>query len=496
METEERSVLGRYLRVLLRSYEIPRRIRHHGRDRLRIYDPVHGVITLEGPLITLFETPFIQRLAMIRQLSFAYLIPEYRAAHHTRLEHSLGVMHLMGRLFDSRRFQEGLREHGVEGGRLRELRMEAMIAGLLHDAGHPPFGHGLEPLIAPHGVMLCGLKAVTQHYSTLLVCEYLDSRELFVRDVLEDAGIDVENIKKILLGPEYPGDAEPEYQALNYALQSDMDVDRMDYLLRDLYFTNPRLGRGYEGYKEMVNVLIESAKPVSYQVGRFELVVGFDRRREDAVRGLLDLREQMYRLVYGHRRNTAYELMLSHATYLVWIEMGGISHERTLREIIRLPDPYLLFLLHLSADPYVRELAIRLEAGVPFEPINIDLGPEDMNRWGELERRLVGGMAYSPVYEFEWYLTKEALDGAEGVRRFCGYLEERPICFVDIFRGLRQIRLEEPRPPIVYTEEGVREVLRQPREGASKVRVFVPHELRDRAERVRDAFLEALAVFP
>lgn len=502
MELEERRVLGKYLRILLRSYEVPRYKRREDRREIHINDPIHGRVVLEDPVISIFETPFFQRLALIRQLSFAYLIPEYRAAHHTRLEHSLGVMYLIHQLFErNTNFRRGLEEYSSKD--LTELKTEALIAGLLHDAGHPPFGHGLEPLVAPHGIVLCGLQAISKHYSVLLLCEYLDSHELFLKDILEDEGICVDDIKKILLGPDYlGGHVDPAYQALNYLLDSDMDVDRMDYLLRDLYFTNPTLGRGFEEYKKAVRRLLDSMTlidPPEELSDRFQLVIGFKAEREGDIKALLALRDLMYREVYGHDVNAACEYMLCHATYLLWLEMGGTSHERTLREIIRLPDPYLLFLLHLSADPYVRELALRLETGVPFSCIRISLTGDDRRRWLEQQERLVGGMAYSPVYEFEWFLTKTALNGAEGVKEFCGYPEERPLCFIDIFEGLRRIRRFAPRPYVVYppprTGSMCRRVKgRRAEEGRElQVRVFIPHELEDRERDIKRAFSEALA---
>ena len=98
-----------------------------------VRDTVHGNIKLSGVLLELMETPEIQRLNSIHQLGFAYLV--YPGAHHSRIEHSLGVSHVAGLMADSL----GLNE---------DEKKLVMSAGLLHDVGHGPYSHTLEYLIS------------------------------------------------------------------------------------------------------------------------------------------------------------------------------------------------------------------------------------------------------------------------------------------------------------------------------------------------------------
>ena len=107
-----------------------------------IRDPIHGTIVISEDERRVVDHPWVQRLRAIRQLGFVHLV--YPGAVHDRFQHSLGVMHLAGERF--RRlvathppgfadFAEGELEHAY-----RVLR----LAGLLHDAGHPPFSHSCE----------------------------------------------------------------------------------------------------------------------------------------------------------------------------------------------------------------------------------------------------------------------------------------------------------------------------------------------------------------
>ena len=168
-----------------------------------IKDPVHGYIELDDFARALLDSPALQRLRYIRQLGFSYLV--YPGANHTRFEHSLGTMYLSD--IASRRFGLSDPERKLVG-----------AAALLHDIGHGPFSHASEPLLE----------------------EYLhrthDAIEFFVhgqtRDILMQHDIDPDELSAVVTG----------HHPLSSIIHGDLDVDRMDYLLRDAYYTGAPYG--------------------------------------------------------------------------------------------------------------------------------------------------------------------------------------------------------------------------------------------------------------
>jgi len=97
-----------------------------------IRDPIHGYIEIDELITALLDTVEMQRLHRIKQLGFSYLV--YPGANHTRFEHSLGTYHLMNLILD--RFAIA-----------REREQELRVASLIHDVGHGPYSHVIEPLI-------------------------------------------------------------------------------------------------------------------------------------------------------------------------------------------------------------------------------------------------------------------------------------------------------------------------------------------------------------
>ncbi|MDP3066964.1 MAG: HD domain-containing protein [Methanobacteriaceae archaeon] len=165
-----------------------------------IRDSVHGDLQIEEFEVLLSDTPEIQRLRRIKQLGFTYLV--YPGANHSRFEHSIGTMYLAGRLADNLELEP-------------EVRTLLRICALLHDAGHGPFSHVSEDVLdAPH--------------------EKLTSR-LIKESSLGDILSEKYNIKKVIriIRGEGP---------LGQVISGELDVDRMDYLLRDSYYTGVAYG--------------------------------------------------------------------------------------------------------------------------------------------------------------------------------------------------------------------------------------------------------------
>lgn len=164
---------------------------------------MHGYVKLEGIALQLADTPQMQRLRWIKQLGLASLV--YPGANHTRFEHSLGAYHLAGLLAD----HLGLEE--VD-------RMTVCAAALLHDVGHGPLSHATEAALTPY--------LRKEHES---IIDLLKKGDL--SRILDGYGLQASDIQAAINGA-----------GLGQIVSGEIDVDRMDYLIRDAHYTGVAYG--------------------------------------------------------------------------------------------------------------------------------------------------------------------------------------------------------------------------------------------------------------
>ena len=234
-----------------------------------INDPVFGFLSIPNELIyDVLQHPYVQRLNRIRQLGLSYLV--YPGATHSRFGHSIGAMHLMHEAITS------LRMKGVEI--TEEEATSAMIAILLHDIGHGPFSHVLEHTI---------VDGVTHEDISLLMMERInEDLRLQIGDCKFDGG--PLDMAIAIFKNEYPK------HFLHQLISSQLDVDRMDYLCRDSFFSGVQEGRvASERLLKMLDVrddrLVVQVKGI-YSVEKF-----------------LVARRLMYWQVYLHKTSVAAE---------------------------------------------------------------------------------------------------------------------------------------------------------------------------------------------
>jgi HD superfamily phosphohydrolase len=172
------------------------------RKRKILNDPVYGFITISDPLLhDIIEHPFFQRLRRIKQVGMSHLV--YPGANHTRFHHALGAMHLMREAILS------LRDKGIE---ITDVEAQgAMVAILMHDIGHGPYSHSLEFSL---------VKNVTHEHISSLLMEKLN-------DFFDGS---------LATGLEIFRDRYPK-KFLHQLVSSQLDMDRLDYLSRDSFFT-------------------------------------------------------------------------------------------------------------------------------------------------------------------------------------------------------------------------------------------------------------------
>lgn len=226
-------------------------------------DPVYGFVEVpHGLLLQLIDHPYFQRLRRIRQTGLANLV--YPGALHTRFHHALGALHLMQEAVKT------LRDKGVE---ITSEECEAVcVAILLHDIGHGPFSHALERTI------------IDVHHESL---------SLRFMEVLNDEFKGQLSLAIRIFTNQY--DKPFLYQLVS----GQLDMDRMDYLNRDSFFTG--VSEGIIGYDRIIKMLA---------VHNGYLVV--EEKGIYSIEKFLIARRLMYWQVYLHKTNVSAEQMLTH----------------------------------------------------------------------------------------------------------------------------------------------------------------------------------------
>ena len=227
-----------------------------------INDPVYGFITIDDEFIyQIISHPYYQRLRRIHQMAMALLV--YPGAVHTRLHHSLGAYHLMCNALHE------LKSKGITIS--AEEEQAAKIAILLHDIGHGPYSHALEHTL---------IKDVSHEEISLLIMKKMNDE--FDGDLQMAIDIFTNNYPK---------------KFLHQLLSGQLDVDRMDYLIRDSFFTG--VTEGVIGYDRIIKMLT---------VHNGELMV--EEKGIHSIEKFLVSRRFMYWQVYLHKTVLSAEKML------------------------------------------------------------------------------------------------------------------------------------------------------------------------------------------
>lgn len=252
-------------------------------------DPVYGFINVSSDLIfDIIEHPYLQRLRRIRQLGLTDLV--YPGALHTRFHHALGAMHLMQNTVDS------LRNKGQD---ISDSECEALlIAILLHDIGHGPFSHALEFVLLP---------GVGHEYLSRLIIERLRNQLGGVIPLAYQIFTD-----------------DYERRFFHQLVSSQLDIDRLDYLKRDCFYTG--VSEGEIGADRIIKML---------DVRDDHIVV--EEKGIYSIENFLNARRLMYWQVYLHKTSVSAEKMLVSAIERAkWLLAQG--------EVVVASPPLLLFL--------------------------------------------------------------------------------------------------------------------------------------------------------
>lgn len=260
----------------------------NGKNIRKINDPIFGLIELNKIESDIIDSPLFQRLRYLKQLSLTHYV--YPSAVHNRFAHSLGVFHLTNEICKVlKRENESL----FEKDNIKNLKM----AALLHDIGHFPFSHATEYGKKKDRFSLDDLPFFFKFKHEDFGCYLIKNSCL--NSFLEDKGYDPELICNLIKGDDVPD------RIFNRIINSELDADRLDYILRDSNFTGVGFGRVNYEY------LIKSFRNFENK----KIVIDAKAIRD--IEHLIIARFSLYDRVYTHKNISLYNYFLSDVAYEV-----------------------------------------------------------------------------------------------------------------------------------------------------------------------------------
>jgi len=257
-----------------------------------IKDPVHGYVYITEDQKEIIDSFPVQRLRRLRQLAGAEYV--YPGANHTRFEHSVGVMYLAGRVVENPSISQRICEEKAEMIR---------IAALLHDVGHGPFSHVFEQLLDKLDK--------THEDMTLWI---IKNSEL--KDILNKIGYSPEDIGKLAIGTSH----EPKKAFIDQIIRSAVDVDKLDFVVRDTHHTGAEYG--YVDIFRLIHALDVLGENLAVDLGALSALESF-----------IIARIESFKSIYFHRVGRAAQIMLAMAMEKANQELGLTS--------FKTPDEYL-----------------------------------------------------------------------------------------------------------------------------------------------------------
>jgi HD superfamily phosphohydrolase len=276
-------------------------------------DPIHNFIHVNSKERMVIDSRPFQRLRYIHQLALTYLV--YPGATHRRFEHSLGVMELAGRVYDTvtdpnNIYHDSIRDIVPKDEYYRQYwRLVLRMAALFHDVGHLPFSHAAEDELLPEG----------WNHERMTV-EIIRSEEM--EQIWEKLKIQTEDIVKLAIGPKHYKDSTfSDWEAiLSEIIVGDaLGVDRMDYLLRDSHHTGVAYGK-FDHYR-----LIDTMRILPkeyYSNGSIEPALGIEAGGLHSAEAMILARYFMYTQLYFHSVRRIYDIHLKDFLK-TWLQTGS-----------------------------------------------------------------------------------------------------------------------------------------------------------------------------
>jgi len=258
-----------------------------------IKDPVHGYVYITEEEKEIIDSFPFQRLHRLRQLAGAEYV--YPGANHTRFEHSVGVMYLAGRVGENPSIAQRIREEEVEMVR---------VAALLHDVGHGPFSHVFEHLLD---------KELGKTHEDMTRWIITNSE---LKDILNKTGHNPEEVGKLATGVLH----KPGKAFLDQIIRSAVDVDKLDFVVRDTHHTGAEYG--YIDIFRLIHALDVLDENLAVELGALSALESF-----------IIARIESFKSIYFHRVGRAAQIMLATAMEKANEELGLTS--------FKAPEEYL-----------------------------------------------------------------------------------------------------------------------------------------------------------
>ena len=262
-----------------------------------IKDPVHGYVYITEGEKAIIDSYPVQRLHRLRQLAGAEYV--YPGANHTRFEHSVGVMYLAGRVVENPNISKYVNEDEAEMVR---------IAGLLHDVGHGPFSHVFEQLLIKQ------LDKTHEDMTSWIV------QKSELRDIIRKAGYKPEDVGKLAVGRLH----KPKKTFLDQIISSTVDVDKLDFIVRDTHHTGAEYG--YIDIFRLIHNLDVLGENLAVELGALS-----------ALESLIIARIESFKSIYFHRVGRAAQIMLAMAMEQANEELG-LTNFKTPEQYLAIDD--------------------------------------------------------------------------------------------------------------------------------------------------------------
>lgn len=350
------------------------------RPEKELRDPIHGFIPIYGQELKIIQSPVFQRLRRVKQLSFCYFI--YHGAEHSRFGHAIGVMHLVDKALTK------INENSEKYNSLIKISNDdiklARLAALLHDVGHYPFSHALDKTnLIPENHEKYSIALVKNHFGTFI----------------EKEGIDPAQVTNLI-----EGKSNPEKPFLTTLINSQIDTDKFDYLLRDSYYTGVKYGV-YDLDRLLDSLFVtENGELVILDKGFF------------AAEQFVLARYLMFGQVYIHKTKRCFEGLVKKALEFL-ASKGKFEYPRTkdlsnadeIKNFINLDDAWILGKIQSITDSDMSHIPKAIQNREPFKKI---LDSEEISQKMKMKKEGEDGSSYLKAIEedLQYQLSKGSLE--------------------------------------------------------------------------------------
>lgn len=262
-----------------------------------IKDPVHGYVYITELEKQIVDSYPVQRLRRLRQLAGAEYV--YPGANHTRFEHSVGVMYLAGKVLENPNIAQRIDEGES---------VMTRIAALLHDVGHGPFSHVFEHLL---------VKELGKTHEDMTVWIIMNSE---LKELLTEVGCNPEEVGKLAAGRAH----NLKRAFLNQIISSAVDVDKLDFVVRDTHHTGAEYG--YVDIFRLIHALDVLGENLAVDLGALSALESF-----------IIARIESFKSIYFHRVGRAAQIMLAMAMEKADGELG-LTNFKTPEEYLAMDD--------------------------------------------------------------------------------------------------------------------------------------------------------------